>query len=62
MTEERRVLCDALAEHQRELRRAFEDLKWATRKAGDPRDAIREHPTRWLAGAIVAGFVLGWRR
>ena len=53
---------DALAEHQRELRRAFEDPKRATRKAGDPRDAIREHPTRWLAGAIVAGLVLGWRR
>ncbi len=53
---------EALTEHRREFRLAFEELKQATRELADPRDPIREHPTRWLVGALVAGFLLGWRR
>lgn len=61
MTEERAVVCEALAEHRREFRLAFEDLKQATRDLADPRDPIRTHPTRWLVGGLVAGFFFGWR-
>jgi hypothetical protein len=61
MTEERAVVREALAEHQREFRLAFDDLKQATRELADPRDPIREHPVRWLVGGLVAGFFLGWR-
>ena len=53
---------EALVEHRREFRLAFEDLKRATRQLADPRDPIREHPTRWLVGGLVAGLFLGWRR
>jgi MYXO-CTERM domain-containing protein len=62
VTEERAVVRDALVEHRREFRLAFDELKQATRELADPRDPIREHPTRWLVGALVAGFLLGWRR
>ena len=61
MTEEHTVAREALAEHRREFRVAFEELKQATRELTDPRDPIREHPTRWLVGGLVAGFFLGWR-
>ena len=61
-TEERVVVREALVGHQREFRLAFEDLKQATRELADPRDPIREHPTHWLVGGLVAGFFLGWRR
>jgi len=62
VTEERAVVHEALVEHRRELRLAFEDLKQATREFADPRDPIREHPSRWIVGGLVAGFLLGWRR
>jgi hypothetical protein len=62
VTEERAVVREALAEHRREFRLAFEDLKHATRDLADPRDPIREHPTRWVVCGLVAGFLLGWRR
>ena len=61
MTEERAVAREALVEHQREFRLAFEELKQATRELTDPRDPIREHPTRWLVGGLVVGFLVGWR-
>ena len=52
---------ETLVEHRREFGLAFEDLKQATRQLADPRDPIREHPTRWLVGGLVVGFLLGWR-
>ena len=61
VTEERAMACEALAEHRREFRLAFEDLKQAARGLADPRDPIREHPARWLVGGLVAGLLLGWR-
>jgi hypothetical protein len=60
-TEERAVMRETLVEHRREFRLAFEDLKQATRELADPRDPIREHPTRWLVGGLIAGFFLGWQ-
>jgi hypothetical protein len=62
VTEERALASEALGEHRREFRLAFEDLKQATRELGSPREPIREHPTRWLVGGLVAGFLLGLRR
>jgi hypothetical protein len=61
VTEERAVVSEALAEHRREFRLAFEEFAQATRALADPRDPIRKHPTRWLLGGLVAGFLLGWR-
>ena len=61
MTDERMAVREALAEHRREFWLAFEDLKQATRELADPRDPIRVHPTRWLVGGLVAGFLVGWR-
>jgi hypothetical protein len=62
VTEERAVVCEALAEHRREFRLAFEELKQATRELADPREPIRKHPSLWLVGGLAAGFLLGWRR
>jgi len=61
VTEEQRVAGKALATKRRELRLALDDLKHATQALADPRDAIRDRPTRWLVGGLVAGFLLGWR-
>lgn len=61
MTEERAAACEVLAEQQREFRLAFEELKRATRALADPRDPIREHPTRWLVGGLAVGLILGWQ-
>lgn len=61
MTEERAMVHEALVEHRREFRSAFEDLKQATRQLADPRDAIRKRPTRWLVSGLAAGFLVGWR-
>ena len=61
MTEEQSVAGKALATKRRELRLAVDDLKRAAQALADPRDAIRDRPTRWLMGGLVAGFLLGWR-
>ena len=36
-------------------------VEGAIDRIADPRDAIRDRPTRWLVGGLVAGFLLGWR-
>lgn len=61
VTEERSVAGEALATKRRELRLAVDDLKRAAQALADPRDAIRDRPTRWLMGGLVAGFLVGWR-
>jgi len=61
MTEEQSVAGKALATKRRELRLAVDDLKRAAQALADPRDAIRDRPTRWLMGGLVAGFLVGWR-
>jgi ElaB/YqjD/DUF883 family membrane-anchored ribosome-binding protein len=60
--EEREVIKHSLEEHQREFREAVEELKQVARTYTDPRDPIREHPTRWLTVAVGVGLWFGWRR
>lgn len=61
-TEERRAeILESVARHERELDRAVRDLKEAVRRpvAARLRHQIADHPTLWIAGALLLGFWLG---
>lgn len=62
MPEDRAILEERAAEHRTELRTALQDLERAARARVDVRDAIRERPMPWLAGALLFGAWLGWPR
>ncbi|MEZ4334783.1 MAG: hypothetical protein R3F35_23740 [Myxococcota bacterium] len=49
-----------IREREADLGRALMRLEDAAKESVRPSNWIQRDPTRWLAGAFVAGFVWGW--
>ncbi len=58
-----RNVLEARIEREREaLADALRDLRDQARLELDLRRRVREHPSAWLAGALVIGLLVGLRR
>jgi len=58
----REVLAARIVREREELAEALDALRNRARAEVDPRSRVLAHPSAWLAGALVIGFLLGMRR
>jgi len=58
----REVLAARIVREREDLAEALDALRNRARAEVDPRSRVRAHPSAWLAGALVIGFLLGMRR
>lgn len=59
---EREVLREQLVRDERELRRAFEDLKDAVNRPFRAIEHVTQHHATWIFSAVLLGLWLGSRR